>query len=210
MPGEAHRYLINPYGLAYDEVTASNLVKIDLEGRILEPTPHEINPAGFVIHSAIHGARDDATCVLHTHSPAATVVACLREGFVPMTQGGFQFHNRVAYHEYEGFALDEAEKKRLVEDLGLHHTLLLRNHGVVTIGRSVAEAFRRMYFLEQACRIQLEVLQTGCQPHQPAPGVAEHTAKNWEGGDAGIGTAEPREWQALLRRLDRIDPTYRE
>ena len=209
VPGEEHRYLINPYGLAYEEMTASNLVKIDLEGRIVEPTPHEINPAGFVIHSAIHAARPDAVCVLHTHSPAATAVACLPEGFVPMTQGGFQFHDRIAYHEYEGFALNEAEKKRLVEDLGPHNVMLLRNHGVVTIGRSVAEAFRRMYFLEQACRIQLEVLQTGRKPHLPAPGVAEHTARNWESGDAGIGTEEPREWQALLRRLDRLDSGFR-
>ena len=210
VPGEEHRYLINPYGLAYEEMTASNLVKIDLEGRILEPTPHEINPAGFVIHSAVHAARADAACVLHTHSPAATAVACLPEGFVAMTQGGFQFHDRIAYHEYEGFALDEAEKKRLVEDLGGHNVMLLRNHGALTIGRSVAEAFRRMYFLEQACRIQLAVMQAARKPHLPAPGVAEHTARNWESGDAGIGTAEPREWQALLRRLDRIDPSYRD
>jgi ribulose-5-phosphate 4-epimerase/fuculose-1-phosphate aldolase len=210
VPGEDHRYLINPYGLAYEEMTASNLVKIDLDGRIVEPTPHEINPAGFVIHSAIHAARADAVCVLHTHSPAATAVACLPEGFVPMTQGGFQFHDRIAYHEYEGFALDEAEKKRLVDDLGRRNVMLLRNHGVVTIGRSVAEAFRRMYFLEQACRIQLEVLQTGRKPRLPGPDVAEHTARNWESGDAGIGTAEPREWQALLRRLDRVDSSYRD
>jgi ribulose-5-phosphate 4-epimerase/fuculose-1-phosphate aldolase len=210
VPGEQHRYLINPYGLAYDEVTASNLVKIDLEGRIVEPTAHEINPAGFVIHSAVHGARGDAVCVLHTHSPAATAIACLPEGFVPMTQGGYQFHDRIAYHEYEGFAVDQSERKRLVEDLGQHNVMLLRNHGVLTIGRSVAEAFRRLYFLEQACRIQLDVLQSGIKPHLPSAAVAERTARNWESGDAGIGTAEPREWQALLRRLDRIDPAYRE
>jgi ribulose-5-phosphate 4-epimerase/fuculose-1-phosphate aldolase len=209
VPGEEHRYLINPYGLGYEEMTASNLVKIDLEGRIVEASPYEINPAGFVIHSAIHAVREDAVCVLHKHSPAATAVACLPEGFVAMTQGGFQFHQRIAYHEYEGFALDEAEKKRLVQDLGSLNVMLLRNHGVVTIGRSVAEAFRRMYFLEQACRIQLEVMQTGRAPRLPADAVAEHTARNWESGDAGIGTAEPREWQALLRRLDRLDPSYR-
>jgi ribulose-5-phosphate 4-epimerase/fuculose-1-phosphate aldolase len=209
VPGETHHYLINAYGLAYEEMTASNLVKIDLEGRILQSGAHEINPAGFVIHSAIHAARDDAQCVLHTHSPAATAVACLPEGFVPMTQGGFQFHKRIAYHDYEGFALDDAEKRRLVEDLGPHQVMLLRNHGVITIGRSVAEAFRRMYFLEQACRIQLAVMHDGRKPYLPSAEVAEHTARNWESGDAGIGTAEPREWQALLRRLDRIDPSYR-
>lgn len=209
VPGELHRYLINPYGLGYEEMSASNLVKIDLAGRIVEPSRYEINPAGFVIHSAIHAAREDAVCVLHTHSPAATAVACLPEGFVAMTQGGFQFHQRIAYHEYEGFALDDAEKKRLVEDLGRHQVMLLRNHGVVTIGSSVAEAFRRMYFLEQACRIQLEVMQAGRAPRLPAEGVAERTARNWESGDAGIGTAEPREWQALLRRLDHLDASYR-
>src|SRR5688572_9640888 len=144
VPGEHHRYLINHYGLGYEEITAANLVKIDLEGRIVDPGPYEINPAGFVIHSAIHAAREDAVCVLHTHSPAATAVACLPEGFVPMTQGGFQFHERIAYHDYEGFALDEAEKKRLVADLGGRNVMLLRNHGVVTIGSSIAEAFRRM------------------------------------------------------------------
>src|SRR5688572_3175715 len=144
VPGEEHRYLINHYGLAYEEVTASNLVKIDLEGRIVDGGPGEINPAGFVIHSAVHAAREDAACVLHTHSPAATAVSCLPEGFVPMTQGGFQFHERIAYHDYEGFALDEAEKKRLVADLGGRNVMLLRNHGVVTIGSSIAEAFRRM------------------------------------------------------------------
>ena len=209
VPGEAHRYLINHYGLGYEEVTASNLVKIDLEGRIVDGGPGEINPAGFVIHSAIHAARADAGCVLHTHSPAATAVSCLPEGFVAMTQGGFQFHERLAYHDYEGFALDEAEKKRLIADLGMRNVMLLRNHGVITIGRSVAEAFRRMYFLEQACGVQLEVLKAGRAPRLPAAGVAEHTARNWESGDAGIGTAEPREWQALLRRLDRLDPGYR-
>ena len=209
VPDEEHRYLINHYGLAYEEVTASNLVKIDLEGRIVDGGPGEINPAGFLIHSAIHAVRDDAACVLHTHSPAATAVSCLPEGFVPMTQGGFQFHGRVAYHDYEGFALDEAEKRRLIEDLGTHNVMLLRNHGVITLGGSVAEAFRRLYFLEQACGIQLEVLKTGRAPRLPAASVAEHTARNWERGDAGIGTSEPREWQALLRRLDRLDSGYR-
>jgi ribulose-5-phosphate 4-epimerase/fuculose-1-phosphate aldolase len=209
VPDEPHRYLINHYGLGYDEVSASNLVKIDLEGRIVDDGPGEINPAGFVIHSAIHAARDDAACVLHTHSPAATAVSCLPEGFVAMTQGGFQFHERVAYHDYEGFALDDAEKRRLIADLGGRNVMLLRNHGVITIGRSIAEAFRRMYFLEQACRIQLEVAKAGRTPRLPAAGMAEHTARNWESGDAGIGTAEPREWQALLRRLDRLDSSYR-
>jgi len=209
VPGEEHHYLINAYGLAYDEVTASNLLKIDADGRLVEPSEQEINPAGFVIHSAVHEARDDATCVIHTHSRAAVAVSCLEEGFVPMTQAGFQFHGRMAYHEYRGFALDETEKRELVQDLGDRHTMILRNHGVLTIGRSVAEAFRRLYYVEQACGIQMDVLQTGRPIRLPPPDIREHTAQQWEGGAAGIGTDSLREWPALLRMLDRKDPGYR-
>lgn len=210
VPGTAHNYLINPYGLMYDEVCASNLVKIDLDGKILEPTEYDINPAGFTIHSAVHGARPDLVCVIHTHSPAGTAVSCLAEGFMPMTQGGFQFHERIAYHDYEGFALDDAERARLVTDLGERKAMILRNHGLLTAGTSVAEAFRLLYYLEQACRVQLNVLQTGRAIQTPPAPVREHTAQQWEKGAAGIGTgAIFREWPALLRMLDRIDPTYR-
>lgn len=208
VPGGDHHYLINPYGHAYDEVTASNLLKIDLQGRLVEPSAHEINPAGFVIHSAVHEAREDAICVIHTHSRATVGVSCLDDGFVPMTQAGFQFHNRIAYHDYRGFALDDAEKRELVEDLGPHHTMILRNHGILVIGRSVAEAFRRLYYIEQACRIQMDVMQTGRSIRLPAPEIREHTARQWEGGAAGIGTETLREWPALLRMLDRKDPGY--
>jgi ribulose-5-phosphate 4-epimerase/fuculose-1-phosphate aldolase len=210
VPDAQHHYLINPYGLMYDEVTASNLVKIDLDGNIVEPTEHEINPAGFVIHSAVHGARPDLACVIHTHSAAGTAISCLAEGLQPMTQGGFQFHERIAYHDYEGFALDEAERRRLVEDLGGRKAMILRNHGLLTAGASVAEAFRLMYYLEQACRIQLDVLQTGRSIHLPPADVRAHTAQQWEKGAAGIGTGSVfREWPALLRMLDRTAPDYR-
>jgi ribulose-5-phosphate 4-epimerase/fuculose-1-phosphate aldolase len=209
VPGENHHYLINPYGHAYDEITASNLVKIDAEGRIVDDSPHEINPAGFVIHSAVHEARTDAICVIHTHSRAVVAVSCLKDGFIPMTQAGFQFHNRIAYHDYQGFAVDDAEKRDLVRDLGPHKVMMLRNHGVLTLGRSVAEAFRRLYYIEQACQVQMDTLQMGRPIIQPPEEVMEHTARQWEGGAAGIGTDTLREWPALLRMLDRIDPTYK-
>jgi ribulose-5-phosphate 4-epimerase/fuculose-1-phosphate aldolase len=210
VPGGAHHYLINPYGLMYDEVTASNLIKIDLDGKILEPTEYDINPAGFTIHSAVHGARPDLVCVIHTHSPAGTAVSCLAEGFMPMTQGGFQFHERIAYHDYEGFALDDGERQRLVADLGPRKAMILRNHGLLTAGTSVAEAFRLLYYLEQACRVQLDVLQTGRSIQMPPAERREHTAQQWEKGAAGIGTGGLfREWPALLRMLDRKDPSYR-
>lgn len=210
VPGAAHGYLINPYGLAYDEITASNLIKIDLDGNILDDTPYEINPAGFVIHSAIHGARRDAVCVLHTHSRAGVAISALKDGFDPVNQGGFQFYGRVAYHDYEGFALDMAERRRLVADLGQRKAMILRNHGLLVVGASVPEAFRLIYYLEQACQAQLDALQTGREIVRPPPEVREHTARQWEGGAAGIGTGTLREWPALLRMLDRIDRSYRE
>jgi ribulose-5-phosphate 4-epimerase/fuculose-1-phosphate aldolase len=210
VPGSDHQYLINPYGLMYDEITASNLVKIDLDGNILEDTEYEINPAGFVIHSAVHGAREDVVCVIHTHSRAGVAVSALKDGLIPVNQGGFQFHNRIAYHDYEGFALDAEERKRLVADLGGKRVMILRNHGLLTTGRSVAEAFRQLYYLEQACRAYLDALQTGREIVLPPEHVREHTAQQWEGGAAGIGTTVLREWPALLRMLDRRDPSYRD
>lgn len=210
VPGGEHHYLINPYGLMYDEITASNLIKIDLEGKILEDTPYEINPAGFVIHSAVHGARPDVVCVIHTHSRAGTAISALEEGLVPINQGGFQFHDRIAYHDYEGFALDLEERKRLVANLGDKRAMILRNHGLLTAGRSVAEAFRLLYYLEQACQVRLDALHTGRPICLPPVSVREHTARQWESGAAGIGATTLREWPALLRMLDRKDPSYRD
>lgn len=209
IPGSDHEYLINPYGHMYDEITASSLVKIDLDGNILEDTPYEINPAGYVIHSAVHAARPDIQCVIHTHSHAGTVVSALPEGLVPIAQGGFMFYNRVAYHDYEGFALEEEEKRHLIADLGDKNVLILRNHGLLTLGGSVAEAFRRMVYLDQACKLQVSMLAAGRQPSLPPVEVMEHTAQQWNAGAAGIGTKESREWPALLRMLDRKDPSWR-
>jgi ribulose-5-phosphate 4-epimerase/fuculose-1-phosphate aldolase len=206
-----HEILINPYGLSYDEVCASNLVKIDLDGTVLDGSDYPINQAGYTIHSAIHGARDDLVCVLHTHSRAGVAVSCLEEGFMAMTQGGFQFYNRLAYHDYEGIALDLSERDRLVADLGTHHSMILKNHGVITGAGSVARAFSRLYYLEQACEVQLDVLKTGRKIVMPSAEVCEHTAQQWDSNDAGAGSDEPvPEWPAYLRMLDRIDPSYRD
>jgi ribulose-5-phosphate 4-epimerase/fuculose-1-phosphate aldolase len=209
LPDQENRYLINPYGPLYDEMTASGLLKIDIDGNICQATDAEINPAGYVIHSAVHAARHDIVCVLHTHSHYATLVSALDEGFIPLTQGAFQFYDRVAYHDYEGFALDAEERRRLISDLGQRNVMVLRNHGLLVLGRSVAEAFRRAYYFEQACRLQVDAMAAG-RVRQPAKPVMEHTARQWDAGAAGVGGGEStREWPALLRLLDRLDPTWR-
>lgn len=210
VPGEPTHFLINPFGLAYDEVCASNLVKIDLDGNVVDGSEYGINAAGYTIHSAVHGARHDAVCVLHTHSDAGVAVSCLEEGFLPMTQGGFQFYNRLAYHAYEGIALDLSERDRLVADLGDSWAMILYNHGLLTLGETVSHAFSRLYYLEQACRIQLEVMQTGRPIKMPPHEVCEHTAKQWDKGIDGMRVADLPEWAAYLRMLDRQDPSYRE
>jgi ribulose-5-phosphate 4-epimerase/fuculose-1-phosphate aldolase len=212
VPGEDGAFLINPYGLRYDEVRASNLVKIDIDGKLLSPSDYSINPAGFTIHSAIHAARHDIFCVLHTHSDAGSAVSCLEEGFMPLTQAGFQFHNRLAYHDYEGIALDLDERERLVADFGSHHSMILRNHGLLTTGKTIGEAFKRIYYLEQACRLQMQVLASGRPIRQPSEEVMEHTARQFEGGGASsvMKSGKPvSAWTAYLRLLDDTAPDYR-
>lgn len=210
VPDEPEHFLINPFGLAYNEVCASNLVKIDLEGTVKDGSSYGINAAGYTIHSAIHGARHDAVCVLHTHTDASVAVSCLRDGFVPMTQGGLQFYNRLSYHDYEGIALDLSERDRLVADLGDTWAMVLRNHGVLTLGETVSHAFSRLYYLEQACRVQLDVMKSGGQIILPKPEVSEHTAQQWENGTDGKDHTPLPEWAAYLRMLDQRDPTYRQ
>ncbi len=210
VPDEPDHFLINPFGLAYDEICASNLVKIDLDGNIVQSSGYPINLAGYVIHSAVHAVRHDAVCVLHTHSRACTAVSCLEEGFIPMTQPGLQFYNRMAYHEYEGIALDSGERERLVADLGDLWAMILHNHGILTLGETVGHAFARLYYLEQACTTQLEVMRIGRPIKLPTPEVSEHTARQWEDGIAGMRDGELPEWQAHLRELDRMDTSYRD
>lgn len=214
LPGPDHHFLINPYGLLFEEITASNLVKIDLDGNPVGPTEHPVNPAGFVIHSAIHAARPDAHCVLHTHTKAGCAVAAQKDGLLPLNQMSMEFHNRVGYHDYEGVALDLGEQRRLVEDIGGHPALVLRNHGLLTVGTTAAQAFLRMYYLDKACEIQISAQAGGAALVLPAEEVCEHTARQLagesDGGDFQDDIGYDLAWAAMLRLLERVAPGYKE
>jgi len=207
VPGPEHHFLINPYGLLFEEITASSLVKIDLDGNKIEDSPYPVNPAGFTIHSAIHMTRDDAQCVIHLHTDDGVAVASQADGLLPMSQHAMVVHSDLAYHDYEGVALDLDERERLVKDVGGKHVVILRNHGTLTMGKTCADAFLRMFFLERACTMQVRALSGGKALHGTNQGVAEKTA---EVGKAGMdGTIGALAWPALLRKLDRIDPSYK-
>lgn len=210
LPGPDHHFLINPYGLLFEEITASSLVKVGLDGNPVDDPGAKVNPAGFVIHSAIHRAREDAHCVLHTHSRAGCAVAALDQGLLPVNQMSLEFYDRVAYHDYEGIALNLAEQQRLAADLGHHNAMILRNHGLLTVAESAARAFLRMFYLDRACEIQLAAAAAG-PLRLPSPEVCEYTARQYEGtvvGDYGDPEAMDLAWQALLRLLDRVAPDY--
>src|SRR5689334_21240138 len=207
VPGPEHHFLINPFGLSFDEITASRLVKIDLDGTIIGDTPHGVNKAGFVIHSAIHEARPDLTCVMHLHTEAGMALSMLKDGLLPLSQHAMRFYGRIGCHDYEVIALDEDEKKRLVADLGPHRALVLRNHGFLTAGGSVAETYVLMFYLEKATLVQLLTMATGAPLALPPDAVGTLTARQFEGDTL---PAAQREWPALLRRLDREDPSYRD
>lgn len=206
VPGTRDQFLINPYGVLFKDVTASSLVKIDTQGRIVEPTGYAVNPAGFTIHGAIHGARHDAACVVHTHTVAGVAVSSLECGLQPANQWALQFYRRVAYHAFEGIALDLDEQARLVADLGPSaKTLILRNHGLLTCGGSVAEAFILMMNLDRACRVQLAIQSSGQPVHAVPAEVCELTARQYEAWERSSGAdgANPyeREWRAYVARL---------
>lgn len=212
--GQRH-FLINPYGLRFEEVTASNLVKIDMDGNPVEATEYPVNPAGFTIHSAIHAVRHDAICVAHTHTRAGMAVAALKDGLLPISQISLQFHDRLAYHDYEGIALDLSERERLQRDLGDRDAMVLANHGLLTAGRSIPHAFSLMYYLNKACEIQISALSMARDLVLPPADVCEHTARQYE---TGLGTPVDAfiesdglemEWQAFVRLLDRQDSSYR-
>ncbi|MBV9567219.1 MAG: class II aldolase/adducin family protein [Hyphomicrobiales bacterium] len=209
VPGEQGHFLINPYGWRWEEITASSLVKIDTKGEKIEPSPHRVNPAGFTIHSAVHMSRHDAVCVIHTHTRAGMAVASLRAGLLPLNQIALQFYGRLGVHDYEGVALDLDERGRIIADLGNKRALLLRNHGLLTLGRSVAEAFQLMYYLNLACEVQIAAQSTGAEIVMPAPEVCEKVAHQYDQGNFDDGEIE-LEWAAHLRMLDAIDPSYRE
>ena len=208
VPGSDDHFLINAYGMLFEEITASSLVKVNLDGEKVDDSPHPVNPAGFVIHSAIHEARDDAHCVLHTHTRAGVAVSIQQRGLLPLSQVSLFPYASLAYHDYEGIALNDEEKPRLVADLGTANALILRNHGLLTTGPTVADAFLMMYALETACQIQLAAQSTGNELLQvPQPIVAGIQAQV-EMVLKGMGGQLA--WPGLLRKLERIDPTFRD
>jgi ribulose-5-phosphate 4-epimerase/fuculose-1-phosphate aldolase len=198
-------FLINPYGHLFEEITASSLVRIDADGNKVDDSPHQVNPAGFVIHSAIHHGRADAHCVMHLHTVAGQAVAAQPKGLLPITQTAMHLFGDLSHHDFEGIATDLAERERLVADLGAKHAMLLRNHGTLTVGERVPDAFLRMYFLERACAAQVAA-QAGGALLDPPAGTAEKTAAIALAGIVPVGRALA--WPALVRRLDRIDPSY--
>lgn len=207
VPGTEDQFLINSYGMTFDEITASSLVKIDLNGNKVEESPFSVNPAGFTIHSAIHAVRHDAQCVLHTHSLNGVAVSAQKEGVQPISQQSIFVLSSLAYHGYEGVALNEDEKPRLVADLGDKIYLMLHNHGLLTLGKTIADAFVNMYVFEAACMIQVRAQAGGGElvriPQQIIEG-AQQQARTVTKAQGGMLA-----WPALLRRLDRIDPSYR-
>ncbi|HEX4927718.1 MAG TPA: class II aldolase/adducin family protein [Burkholderiales bacterium] len=230
VPGPAHHILINAYGMLYEEVTASSLIKVDLAGNIVDKADHgySVNAAGYIIHSAVHEAREDAQCVIHTHTRAGIAVSALEEGLLPLSQTAMRFHGRLAYHDYEGPAFNRGEKQRLVEHLGRHNAMILRNHGLLVCAPSIAQAFNLIYWLEQACRIQVETLACQRPLHLAGGEVVARTAEALSGMEITLdneAATNPHlrqgaqkagsgygllEWPALLRALDRQDPSYRD
>lgn len=207
LPGSEHHFLINPYGLMFSEITASSLVKVDLQGNKVVDSPYEINPAGFTIHSAVHAAREDANCVLHVHSINGVAVSAQQDGVLPLSQHSIFVLSSLAYHDYEGVALQEDEKPRLVGDLGQKRFLMLRNHGLLTVGRSVAEAFVAMYFFETTCMIQVRAMSGGQPLRRISQQIIDAAPTQWEQVTRGAGGGLA--WPALLRKLDRADSSYR-
>lgn len=207
IPGDEHHFLINPYGMLFEEITATSLVKVDLSGEKVEPSPHPVNPAGFVIHSAIHAARADAACVLHLHTVAGIAVSAQRGGLLPISQQATIALASVGYHDYEGIALRDDEKPRLVRDLGDRASLILRNHGLLTVGASIADAFLFMFNLERACEIQVGAQAGGGDLVPVDPRIVQGTKENVRAVTKGLGGSLA--WPGLLRKLDRLDPSYR-
>jgi len=207
VPGDENHFLINPYGMMFDEITASSLVKIDHLGQKVMDSPFGINPAGFVIHSAIHEARSDAKCVLHLHCENGVAVASQKNGLLPISQQAMVVHTSLAYHGYEGIALNDDEKPRLVNDLGDKHFLILRNHGLLTVAETIADAFVYMYLLERACAIQVKAQSGGAElieidKRLIAGAKAQVKVVLGEAGGTFV-------WPGILRKLDRLDPSYR-
>jgi ribulose-5-phosphate 4-epimerase/fuculose-1-phosphate aldolase len=206
VPGPDHHFLINRYGVLFDEMRASDLVRIDSEGRPVEagasddPGRYRVNPAGFTIHSAVHMARPDVFCVVHTHTAAGAAVSAQKQGLLPISQHALKYYGHLAYHDYEGIALDLAERDRLVNDLGSHNAMILKNHGLLTCGKSIPEAFQEMYFLERACEIQIRALAGNAELNLPSQKVCEVTAEQYRRDESdGIMALQ---WEAALRMIE--------
>ena len=204
VPGADDEFLINPYGFLFDEITASNLVKVNLKGRILSDTNNFINPAGFTIHSAIHESREDAHCIVHLHSNDGVAVASLKDGLLPLSQTGMLVRSQIAYHDYEGVALFEEEKERLVKDLGEARLMILRNHGTLALGKNVAEAFTNIYFLEKACSYQVRALSGNLELNYPSEESIETTKQQGEGREMAAALL----WPAVKRKMERLDSSF--
>ena len=231
VPGPEEHILINAYGMLYEEITASSLIKVDLDGNVVakpDGIDYSVNAAGYVIHSAVHAARSDVECVIHTHTRAGIAVSAMEEGLLPLSQTAMRFHGHLAYHDYEGPAFNRGERERLVRDLGPRNAMILRNHGLLACGPSIPQAFNLIYWLENACRIQVDLLACNRPLHVPGREVIEGTAAALAGAEITLdneretnphlkadaqGTGSGYgllEWPALLRMLDGADPSYRE
>ena len=207
IPGPEHHFLINPYGLMFDEITASSLVKVDQQCNKLIDSPFPVNPAGFVIHSAVHEVREDAGCVMHTHTRAGVAVSAQKDGVLPISQQSTFVLGSLAYHAYEGVAFRDEEKPRLQADLGSANFLMLRNHGLLTVGKTIADAFLSMYTFESTCQIQISAQAGGGELTQVNPLIVKGVAEAMRVQTGGLGGAFA--WPALLRKADRLDPGYK-
>ena len=205
--GQEHHFLINPYGLLFEEITASSLVKIDMDGNKLQDSEYPVNPAGFTIHSALHMSRPDVGCVIHLHTIDGVAVSAQAEGLLPLDQHAMMLIGDLAYHDYEGIALDLDERERLVADMGERNFMILRNHGTLAVGRTCADAFLRIYYMERACAMQTRALAGGVPINIPNQGVPEKTAGQGAFGFDGYMGALA--WPALLRKVERSDPSFR-
>ena len=206
VPGPDEHFLLNPFGFLFNEVTASNLIKVDLDGNIMLDNGYTVNAAGFTIHSAVHMSREDAHAVMHVHTDSGVAVSSTKEGFLPLNQHAMFVYHDLAYHDWEGVALNLDERERLVADLGDRHLMILRNHGTLALGRSVASCFLRLYYLERACQIQVNALAAGSPnlPNKQAINMMQNTFSNpdvWEGLASSA-------WPAIRRQADRLDPGY--
>lgn len=209
LPGDKEHFLINPYGLHYSEVKASNLVKVDIQGNIVEDTDYAVNPAGIIIHTAIHGVRHDVKCITHTHTDAGMAVACSQEGLRNDNFYSALLHNQVAYHDFEGITVMDDEKPRLIANLGDKSMLILRSHGLLTCGRSIAEAFHNMWALQRSCEVQVASDASGKALIPVGDDIIAKAEQLMSMQSVG-GPAGELEFQALVRIIDKIDPTYKD